>query len=456
MSSKLGAIHKDLSGVENPNKLFDSFFNILNDLNQVDGSSFSLISAAFKGNSAALKNPVVTLTDGLYTLNGSAVFKFADKSLANLLSANFNFSGASAVTENGKLQINAQIIGTLSPSKDLLGINVSGVSFLGTDGSKWSVGGISNYKHSINYVTSDVTESKVIKITSFSSTDSSGNSYTFSGKFDAGPAADSISGYMTQFDLKIGSTKISASGLKISYDALKVFNFTTFGNSLDMLLVGNDVITLLSSDLPEDFVLNGMTGNDTLVGSFTDDVILGGQGNDVINGGTGNDRLYGGDTDNSPSSGSDTILGGDGDDFIFGGDGNDILNGGSGNDTISGGLGSDVIVGGAGDDVFVLNKSDYDFTSLKTVLIDTIVDFKRVSNGQNDSISLVGFDRYIAVKNLADAKAIGVTAQVIYESSTGKFWYNDDSDPALDGALVFAKAIGIPFSNGEAYGINVM
>ena len=91
-------LNKDLSGVENQNKLFNYFFNILNNLNQVDGSSFSLISAAFKGNSAALKNPVVTLTDGLYTLNGSAVFKFADKSLANLLSANFNFSGASAVT----------------------------------------------------------------------------------------------------------------------------------------------------------------------------------------------------------------------------------------------------------------------------------------------------------------------------------------------------------------------
>jgi hypothetical protein len=103
-----------------------------------------------------------------------------------------------------------------------------------------------------------------------------------------------------------------------------------------------------------------------------------------------------------------------------------------------------------------LNKSDFDFTSLKTVLIDTIVDFTRVPNGQNDSISLVGFDRIAAVKNLAEAKASGVTAQVIYESSTGKFWYNDDSDPAIDGALVFAKAIGIPFSDGEAYGINVM
>jgi len=362
-------LNKDLSGITSPNKLLDSYINTINNLKQVDGSSFSLISAAFKGNSAALKNPVVTLTDGLYALNGSAIFNFADKSQANLLSANFNFSGVSAVTENGKLQINAQIIGTLSQSKDSLGINVSTVSFLGNDGFKWSVVGISNYKHTINYVTSDVTESKVIKITSFSSTDLNGHSYTFTGKFDIGSTADSISGYMTQFDLKIGSTKISASGLKISYDALKEFNFTTFGNSLDMLLVGNDVITLLSSDLPEDFVLNGMAGNDTLVGSFTDDVILGGQGNDVINGGTGNDRLYGGGIDDSLSSGSDTILGGDGDDFIFGGDGNDILNGGSDNDTISGGLGSDVLVGGAGDDVFILNKSDFDFTSLKTVLV---------------------------------------------------------------------------------------
>jgi hypothetical protein len=44
---------------------------------------------------------------------------------------------------------------------------------------------------------------------------------------------------------------------------------------------------------------------------------------------------------------------------------------------------------------------------------------------------------------LALAKKAGSTANVIYESKSGNFWYNEDGDRALAGALLFANAKGI-------------
>ena len=48
-----------------------------------------------------------------------------------------------------------------------------------------------------------------------------------------------------------------------------------------------------------------------------------------------------------------------------------------------------------------------------------------------------------AFKTIAAAKSAGTTANVIYESGTGKFWYNEDGDSALVGAMVFATAKGL-------------
>jgi len=81
---------------------------------------------------------------------------------------------------------------------------------------------------------------------------------------------------------------------------------------------GDDYITI-----PYNFTtipVNGMGGNDKIVGNTS---------NDTINGGTGNDDIDG-------HAGNDTITGGSGDDVINGGGGNDIIiyNLGDGNDTI--------------------------------------------------------------------------------------------------------------------------
>ncbi len=134
------------------------------------------------------------------------------------------------------------------------------------------------------------------------------------------------------------------------------------------------------------------------------------------------------------------------------GAGNDTITGGIGNDTIAAGAGKDKLTGGKGNDTFKISKSDFDFTSSKTVLADTITDFKYTAT-EKDSISFDGFGDVDVFQTLALAKKAGSTANVIYESKTGNFWYNEDGDSALVGALAFANVKGISDSYWLAAGV---
>jgi len=53
---------------------------------------------------------------------------------------------------------------------------------------------------------------------------------------------------------------------------------------------------------------------------------------------------------------------------------------------------------------------------------------------------------FATFQTIAAAKKAGSTANVIYESKTRNFRYNEDGDSALVGALLFANAKGIPGS----------
>ncbi len=111
---------------------------------------------------------------------------------------------------------------------------------------------------------------------------------------------------------------------------------------------GNDSIlgpsgTLLVGTRSFGSQLNGMNGNDTIVGGTSNDSILGGAGNDDLDGGDGDDRVNGND-------GDDTITGGADDDIITGDGGKDSIDGEGGNDTIDGGAANDTIVGGSEND----------------------------------------------------------------------------------------------------------
>lgn len=104
-----------------------------------------------------------------------------------------------------------------------------------------------------------------------------------------------------------------------------------------------------TSTLNNGLTMRGLTGNNSIVGSFGDDIIDASTSNgmNTLSGGDGNDLVIGG-------SGNNTLDGGDGNDFLISGAGNDRLYGGNGNDILIGGLGRNLLVGGLGQDIFVL------------------------------------------------------------------------------------------------------
>ena len=128
---------------------------------------------------------------------------------------------------------------------------------------------------------------------------------------------------------------------------------------------------------------------------------------------------------------------------IDAGAGNDKVSGGAGNDALIGGAGKDMLSGGQGDDTFVLRFDDYDFTSATTLMADLVTDF-RDNATESDRIVLEGFGDVAAFKSIADAKKAQTNATVIYESASGKLWYNADGDAGLVGVLNFATVKGIP------------
>ena len=189
-----------------------------------------------------------------------------------------------------------------------------------------------------------------------------------------------------------------------------------------MLYVGtnnSDSPTGSSATLP--YVIYGMGGTDTIIGSSFADIFFGGAGNDTLTGGAGNDTFNvdsgtdtisdlttgdilvvssgatatansitafvatasttnagtatlnaasaGGSIDVSLAggangfalvggSGNDTLVGSAQADTLTGGIGADTLSGGSGNDTLTGGTGADSMTGGAGADTFIVNTGN--------------------------------------------------------------------------------------------------
>lgn len=151
-----------------------------------------------------------------------------------------------------------------------------------------------------------------------------------------------------------------------------------------------------------------MAGNDRIYGGNQNDVLLGNDGNDRIFGNGGNDIIKG-------ESGRDRLYGGGATDFLMGGLGNDILDGGKQ---------SDYLFGGAGLDSFVFN------VALKSKTADYLGDFKPA-----DDTILLDSSIFTAVGPVGPLAAgrfyIGTAAhdsndRIIYNSNTGKLFYDDD------------------------------
>ena len=97
-------------------------------------------------------------------------------------------------------------------------------------------------------------------------------------------------------------------------------------SSIDFLVAGGDGTDRLTAG-PGRAQLNGLGGNDLVVGGVAGDILTGDAGNDRVSGGAGADELQGG-------GGKDRLLGGASRDSLNGGPGRDRCIGGPGKDFI--------------------------------------------------------------------------------------------------------------------------
>lgn len=146
----------------------------------------------------------------------------------------------------------------------------------------------------------------------------------------------------------------------------------------------DDTIDATNLDFPS-FDIEGLGGDDVILGSNSGHHLLGGEGDDTLNGGDIGDVLSGGEGDDELSGdGGDDFLGGEqGDDTLSGEEGNDFLEGGIGDDKLAGGQDDDNLFGGQGNDK-VQGDSGDDFLSGLEGNDD-------LSGGEGDDI-LFGYD----------------------------------------------------------------
>ena len=232
--------------------------------------------------------------------------------------------------------------------------------------------------------------------------------------------------------------------------------------------VGNDNLDGLAGN---DVVASG-DGNDTIFGSSGNDSLDGGTGNDDLTGGFGSDLIDGGvgsdlATYSGPGGirvnlsltgaqatgrGIDTLLNienvnsGGGNDHLTGNISANILKGGAGHDIINGGAGADSLTGGGGADTFVFN------TALNAGNVDRIDDF----DVAHDTIRLDHsiFTGLVAGGLSVDAfhanttgLAADSTDRIIYETDTGKVFFDADGNGAGASVLFATLDSGLALTN---------
>lgn len=142
----------------------------------------------------------------------------------------------------------------------------------------------------------------------------------------------------------------------------------------DVVFVGPDLAQPAGPGSPDQFVVDGGPGNDSLNSSTAtasfdggagDDVVIAGGPGSVVAGGDGSDNLGFISPGNGSASGGDgadllqggesgdTLQGGAGLDAVHGNGGDDQLDGGTDDDSVKGGPGNDNIEGGAGNDQLI-------------------------------------------------------------------------------------------------------
>ncbi|WP_428662811.1 hypothetical protein [Reyranella sp.] len=236
------------------------------------------------------------------------------------------------------------------------------------------------------------------------------------------------------------------------------FNLT--GQYIERLtLTGSSNINATGNSLAN--TLTGNSGNNVLDGKTGADTMTGGAGNDTYTVDNAGDLVVeknGGGTDRVNSSVSFDLSG----QYIerltltgssnINGTGNSLDNtlvGNAGRNFLNGGTGSDVLTGGLGADVFVFRSA------LGLSNIDTITDFDvaadtiQLDNAVFTAIAGTGTLSLAQFAANASGTAQDASDRIIYETDTGKLFY-DSNGNAAGGATQFATlSPGLALSNAD-------
>ena len=254
-----------------------------------------------------------------------------------------------------------------------------------------------------------------------------------------------VGGYLeTLFDSLVAGTSSTYSGepvtmtiwdsggrdtIDVSYSNLnQVLNLGagTFSNIAG--LIGNLGIAIGTR------IENGTTGGGS-------DLIIGNAVGNTLRSGAGNDTLRG-------AAGNDTLEGSTGNDWLRGDAGADRLVAGVGNDTLEGGAGVDRLFGGAGRDAFVFN------TAVTAANADIVADFVvaddtiRLDRSFFTALSVGALSASAFTKN-ASGQATDALDRIIYETDTGKIWYDADGKGGAARMLVATLDTGLAMTHAD-------
>ncbi|WP_083637703.1 calcium-binding protein [Pararhizobium arenae] len=211
-------------------------------------------------------------------------------------------------------------------------------------------------------------------------------------------------------------------------------------------------------------VANGGLGADKLYAGAGNNTLAGGEGNDVLAGGAGADSLDGGaDTDSasyfyssagvtvslttpsankgdaagdtfisieniSGSAFNDTLAGNSAANTIFGNSGNDVIKGYAGNDTLTGASGKDTFLFHTALNAATNADKITDFSAID----DTI----QLENAIFTALASTGTLSADAFRANGTGLAADSTDRIVYETDTGKLFYDrDGSGVSFDGVL---------------------
>jgi Ca2+-binding RTX toxin-like protein len=231
------------------------------------------------------------------------------------------------------------------------------------------------------------------------------------------------------------------------------------GNALANVITGNAAANVLNGGAGAD-TLKGGAGNDIYVVDNAGDLTIetsGTGGTDLVQSSVTrtlsafieNLTLTGsGAIDGTGNALANTITGNQSANLLSGGAGADILSGHGGADTLSGGAGIDSLAGGTGADKFL-----FDSGLSATANVDQIVDFSVVDDtvvlDQSVFTSLTATGALATSAFYAGTAAHDADDRIVYDSATGKLYYDADGSGAGAQILFAQMHVGLALTSAD-------